>query len=772
MRRKGRILRTSQTFEGSEKHCTFDVIISTGAFVAREEIDDRGNPATVELGLDMNPEAIDLTRLTGGVAPVLNNHHDGSSGERMSANHQMGIVEHAWIERNEETGTNVLMGRLRLSRVTQEEREICEKIEAGIIRSVSVGADILERQEIDASEKGHRRELATSWAPYEVSIVAIPADCGSIIRKATSTNRVPLKDKVRLVHFVNPQGKFTMAKDDTTKEEDKEKSSKFAKLETWEKLYSGLSEDERTAFMAFVETRELAPPPAAPAAAPAEDGEDMEPTVTADEVKAAAQEAGAVADDVLPDDVSVDVENDVMMAVEEILAETLAGEMEGAEPAAAAPPEDPMMAASKKGTAKAMQRFKTNFRNKLYTKLSSPKIQRRTTGVTVDNSYRENNLKTLRNKAEHALISKITRGRGNSHAKHAELAGNWQFKPISEICRELLSHAGHREVRNLTGDEIWGAMKRAPRKERRGAAGPIMAYADLPELIASSATKAVIASYEQFRGEQTFDPFVTRLQVADFKVQDRVGISDTGDLVETAPGAAFPIDSLDDTKETYALMTSGLIHQITRQTFVTDDTNSLQAIFNSGKSAADLESDLVWNQVINGTYQGATLYSNARGTLSTGVPFRTNPTQVMPQYDYAGVEAMMVAFGLRRTPKNAYMNLKLQYILVPLQLEFEALQAVNSSYTPNAPQTANVMFGGLKVIAEPRLSTNSATSYYGVADKAGSGYPFIELATLQGQKGPRLEEELDFNTDVMKFKVVHDVQAKSMDYRLAHKCTV
>ena len=780
MRRKGRILRASQTFESiNDKYCTFDVIISTGAFVAREEMDDRGNMSMVELGLDMNPDSIDLTRLNAGVAPVLNNHHDGSGADRMSANHQMGIVEHAWVERNEETGKNILMGRLRLSRVTQEERDICDKIEAGIIRSVSVGADILERTQVDDNEKGHKRELATSWAPYEVSIVAIPADCGSIIRKANTKSRTISKHKVNSIHFVNPEGKFIMAKDEPvkekTEEEEPQKASKFSRLETWEKLYDCLGQDERDAFMAFVETRELPAAPAAPAAAGGEggEGEGEEPTVTAEEVKAAAQEAGAVVTETLPDDVSVDVETDVMVAVEEVLAQALSGEMEGgAEPAAGegeAPMEEPPMAASKRLGSAATRRVRQNVRKSLYPKLKSPTIRRRTSHVSVDSTR---GLKHLRNKAECALISKITRGRGRQYDKYAESAGNWQFKPISEICRELLSSAGHTEVRSLTGDQIWTSMKRSPRTEKRGAAGPIMAYADLPELIASSATKAVIASYEQFRGEQTFDPFVTRLQVPDFKIQDRVGISDTGDLVETAPGAAFPIDSLDDTKETYALMTSGLIHQITRQTFVTDDTNSLQAIFNSGKSAADLESDLVWNQVINGTYQGQSLYRADRGTLSAGVPFRTNPTQVMPQYDYAGVEAMMVAFGLRRTPKNAYMHLKLQYILVPLELQFEAMQAVNSSYTPNAPQTANVMFTGLKVIAEPRLSTNSATSYYGVADKAGAGYPFIELATLQGQKGPRLEEELDFNTDVMKFKVVHDVQAKSMDYRLAHKCTV
>jgi len=80
------------------------------------------------------------------------------------------------------------------------------------------------------------------------------------------------------------------------------------------------------------------------------------------------------------------------------------------------------------------------------------------------------------------------------------------------------------------------------------------------------------------------------------------------------------------------------------------------------------------------------------------------------------------------------------------------------------------MAGAFQVVTDPRLSDVSTTSYYGVAKEASSVYPWIELANIQGNTGPTLEPDVDFSTDVMRWKVVHDVGAKVLDFRLGHRC--
>ena len=411
-------------------------------------------------------------------------------------------------------------------------------------------------------------------------------------------------------------------------------------------------------------------------------------------------------------------------------------------------------------------RLRRHFQKKLYKKVKSPMIQRRL-GVSANGAYKRTNDTIVRNKAIASIASRMT---NNTDPKFRQQAGEFHGKPTLEICRRLLEQAGVSKARDMSGDKIYRMVTGSRRRYETRAAGPIMAYADLAALVESSATKAVTSSYEQFRGEQTFTGFVKRNTVADFKDQDRVSISDSGALSKVQPGEAHEIDSLDVTKEQFKVETYSKIFQITRQAFITDDTQELGKIFASGKGAADVESDLVYEQVTNGSYGGQPLYSNGRNTLTASTPFRSNVNQRAPQYNYDGVIAMQVALRKRLGPKGSKLNLNLGFVLVPVELYFIAQQAVSSAFTPLSSETINPMAGAFQVVTDPRLSDASTTSYYGVAKEASSVYPWIELANIQGTTGPTLEPDIDFDTDVMKWKVVHDVGAKVLDFRLGHRC--
>lgn len=100
------------------------------------------------------PEAVDLTRLRNGAALLFN--HD--------LNKHIGIVEDANIDSDK-------VGRalVRFSSVGMGDEKYLQ-VKEGVLRKVSVGYEINDYQ-IDGDNL-----IVTNWAPYEISMVSVPAD--------------------------------------------------------------------------------------------------------------------------------------------------------------------------------------------------------------------------------------------------------------------------------------------------------------------------------------------------------------------------------------------------------------------------------------------------------------------------------------------------------------------------------------------------------------------------------------------------------------------
>ena len=99
--------------------------------------------------------AVDLGRLADG-APVLFNH---------DPDRVIGVVQRAWIDGKKKRGmTSVKFSRNAFA------QEVMADIADGVLRNVSVGYFINNLE-----ERGDNF-VATSWQPYEVSVVGIPAD--------------------------------------------------------------------------------------------------------------------------------------------------------------------------------------------------------------------------------------------------------------------------------------------------------------------------------------------------------------------------------------------------------------------------------------------------------------------------------------------------------------------------------------------------------------------------------------------------------------------
>lgn len=147
--------------------------------------------------LGHNPTEIDLGRMNNGSAVVLANHsRDQATGRTPLAS--IGVVERAWIEGGRGMADLVISRRESLADLRQD-------IADGLVRNVSVGYSINERTlRRAATRSGDPAEYrVTSWTPYEISLVDIPADATVGLGRAADDTQ-PRTPQYRVVDLPAP----------------------------------------------------------------------------------------------------------------------------------------------------------------------------------------------------------------------------------------------------------------------------------------------------------------------------------------------------------------------------------------------------------------------------------------------------------------------------------------------------------------------------------------------------------------------------------------
>jgi hypothetical protein len=116
------------------------------------------------------------------------------------------------------------------------------------------------------------------------------------------------------------------------------------------------------------------------------------------------------------------------------------------------------------------------------------------------------------------------------------------------------------------------------------------------------------------------------------------------------------------------------------------------------------------------------------------------------------------------------LNLQYKHLIVSPELEVTALKQI-SQIIPNQASGVNPFVGQFNLIVDARLSlgtgspasNGSTTVWFGACDP--SEIDTIEIAYLEGQSGPMIVEDVDFDSQGVKMAVWHDVGAKAIDYR-------
>lgn len=284
---------------------------------------------------------------------------------------------------------------------------------------------------------------------------------------------------------------------------------------------------------------------------------------------------------------------------------------------------------------------------------------------------------------------------------------------------------------------------------------------DFPYILENTGRKALLMGYSE--APETFGLWTRAGNLSDFKTASRTGLSEFSDLEKVGEDGEFKHGSFGDQREQITLETYGKLFRITRQAIINDDMNAFSAIPRKmGRAAARKIGDLAWG-VLTGNAamaDGTALFHADHSNLGTaGAPTVTT------------VGAGKTSMGVQTDSSgNATLNITPSYLLVPRALEDTAnvlMSAENDPSITTRNGKPNPQRNLAEVVSDARLDAASTTAWYLAADP--SMFDTVEVAYLDGNPNPFLEQQEGWSVDGTEFKVRIDAAAKALDHRSMHK---
>lgn len=294
-----------------------------------------------------------------------------------------------------------------------------------------------------------------------------------------------------------------------------------------------------------------------------------------------------------------------------------------------------------------------------------------------------------------------------------------------------------------------------------------MTDSDFPNLLANIAHLMLLKGWDE--APETFQKITSPGVLPDFKTAKRAGLNVFDNLTEVVDGAEYSYGTLSDRGESIALATYGKLFAITRKAVINDDLHAFSRIPAAmGRAAKRTIGNLVY----------AVLTGNPAMADGHNLFDATNHSNLVPSGSGAApdsntINAAIVAMATQQDPdkKATALNIPLRYVIVPMALKAKALQAANSEFEVDASNVnvrrPNPVRGAFDVIADARLDANSATAWYGSADPGA--FDTIEVAYLDGQQEPYLEQQRGFEIDGVSYKVRIDAGVSPLDFRTLYK---
>lgn len=578
---------------------------------------------------------------------------------------------------------------------------IVDDIKDGIIRNLSVGYDVDKYEELEEeAEDGSPIYRAVDWTPMELSFVTIPADMGA---QARSEQVHGTREAIIETKGENMNKKTKKRSDSTSEEVPAEQPAPVAEQPAEQPVPSSEEVPQPA-----VETPSEAPeapaaevPAAVEPSEPSERGTSGTQTQTVDEKEIRARE-------ILRQE---EIRKAVRVAS---LAESFADDLV-------------------KKEVTIDQAREAIFKE----------LEKRTSSATVNQRIEVTNMDQQQLRREAAVRGMLHRFDSN---KYQLKEGDREFRQgsVLDLARYFLHLEGVREAFTMTKTEV---AKRA-----------LHSSSDFPEVLANTANKSLRDAY--MGAPNTYEAFVAKKSVSDFKEISSVQLGNGGKLMEVDEHGEYKRTTVEESAEKYKLGKFGLILGRTWELIVNDDLDAFTRIPSQlGVRAREKENEIFWGLILGNPNMadGNPYFDATHGNVGTGL------------LGIAGLGAGRQAMRLQTDLEGELMNVTPKYLVVPAALETSADQIV-SSITPNQNSQANPFGPGgrssLLTVVEPRLDAASSVEWYLFADKAQLAA--AEMALLDG-KGPEIFVRDGFEVDGMELKLRYVFGMKLIDHRAAYQ---
>ena len=293
--------------------------------------------------------------------------------------------------------------------------------------------------------------------------------------------------------------------------------------------------------------------------------------------------------------------------------------------------------------------------------------------------------------------------------------------------------------------------------------GRAFTSSDFPLILANQANKSMLKGYEE--APETWNVWAQTGNLSDFKQASRVNLSTFNDLDLVSEDGEYKYGSFSENGENITLATYGKLFAISRQAIINDDLGMFTRIPAAmGRAASRTVGNLAYGVITSNPLMadGVALFAGTaigttHGNLNIGGAAAISA---------ASVGTARTAMGRQTdSASNAVgLNIRPSYFLVPLALEDTANVLMSSETNPaqTNSRVPNPVRNLATVVADPRLDANSTTAWYLAA---GQQFDTIEVAFLDGNQAPTLEQQAGWSIDGTEFKVRIDVAAAPMDFR-------
>ncbi|UWQ77613.1 S49 family peptidase [Leisingera sp. S132] len=311
---------------------------------------------------------------------------------------------------------------------------------------------------------------------------------------------------------------------------------------------------------------------------------------------------------------------------------------------------------------------------------------------------------------------------------------------------------------------VGGAMQMVGAAFVPSMAGGQHTTADFGHVLADVAHKSMLLGYQE--AAESFEQFTRAGVLTDFKKTKRVGMGLFPALDEVGEDAEFNYATIGDFGEEIMLATYGKLFKISRQAIINDDLDAFTDIPRKMGRASKRTVGAMVFAVLNSNpamSDGKALFHADHGNLAGSGAAPSEGT-----ID-AGLTAMAEQKPRETKDENAVLNIQPKYLLARTTQRAAVLRALNSEKAPDTSggkgsQAYNTVYKSAEPILDARVSGNA---WFLLADP--EAHDTIEVAYLDGQREPYIEQQEGWTVDGTEMKVRLDAGVSPMAWHGMYK---